>query len=202
MPPKSVERHHNLRCAGGEVNGREAPVAVIARRGRGRRNALFGPKPFSRDLRESPMPRTQTGWKSPAAANPDTRQVERSAAKPIGIETRLQLGTGSARDNTNVLSEASWAIAGTLVGGVDCRSPTDDLPSTSVSMASVDHRVDIACLFGIKFGAFEARKRRRRWDSSDAKTGYQPFLQAAAHAIQDALTSGAPATRRQPEVQR
>lgn len=119
-----------------------------------------------------------------------------SASKPGYSWARVE------RDNTNVLSEASWAIAGTLVGGVDCRSPTDDLPSTSVSMASIDHRVDIACLFGIKLGAFEARKRRRRWDSSDAKTGYQPFLQAAAHAIQDALTSGAPATRRQPEVQR
>ena len=39
-------------------------------------------------------------------------------AKLIGIETRLDLGPGSARYNIDAWSETSWAADGTLVGGV------------------------------------------------------------------------------------
>ena len=39
-------------------------------------------------------------------------------AKLIGIETRLDLGPGSARYNIDASSETTWATDGTLVGGV------------------------------------------------------------------------------------
>ena len=123
----------------------------------------FSPRPFSRDLQETRMPHTQTGWKSPAAAHPDTRRVGRHAAKRIGIETRPGLCPGSMRASTVAWSETNWAADGTLFGGVGQAGFADDLPGTSNSIAACGHRTGVAGLFGFKFGAFEARKRRWRW---------------------------------------
>ncbi|MBK7506955.1 MAG: hypothetical protein IPI16_01735 [Comamonadaceae bacterium] len=93
------------------------------------------------------MPHTQTGWKSPAAANPNTRRVERNAAQLIGIETRLDLGPASARYTTDARSEASWAANGTLTGAVACVSLADEPPGTSISIAACGGRALQACLF-------------------------------------------------------
>ena len=126
------------------------------------------------------MPDPQTGCNSPATANP------------------------SARDGTDAWSESSWAADGTLFGGVGQAGFADDLPGTSNSIAACDYRTGVAGLFGIKSGAFEARKRRRRgrWGRADAQTERQPSLRAAPRATQVARSSGARATRRQPEVLR
>ena len=126
------------------------------------------------------MPDPQTGCNSPATANP------------------------SARDGTDAWSESSWAADGTLFGGVGQAGFADDLPGTSNSIAACDYRTGVAGLFGIKSGAFEARKRRQRWrwGRADAQVGRRPSLRPFTHAMRDARRSGARATCRQLEMLR
>ena len=80
-------------------------------------------------------------------------------AKLIGIETRLDLGPGSARYNIDAWSETTWARDGTLSGGVARAGFSDKLRGTSNSIAACGRSVSFAGLFGIKLGAFEGRKR-------------------------------------------
>ena len=84
-------------------------------------------------------------------------------AKLIGIETRLDLGPASPRYNIDASSETTWATDGTRAGRVDRVSLADDLPGTSNSIAARGHRTGFKGLFGVKFGAIEARKRCWRW---------------------------------------
>ena len=84
-------------------------------------------------------------------------------AKLIGIETRLDLGPGSARYNIDAWSETTWARDGTLSGGVARAGFSDKLRGTSNSIAACGRSVSFAGLFGIKLGAIEARKRCWRW---------------------------------------
>ena len=84
-------------------------------------------------------------------------------AKLIGIETRPGLCPASARYNTYAWSETTWAADGTLFGGVGQAGFADDLPGTSNSIAARGHRTGTTGLFGVTFGAIEARKRCWRW---------------------------------------
>jgi hypothetical protein len=142
--------------------------------------------------------------KSPAAANPDTRRVQRHAAKPIGIETWLDLREANVRDGTDAWTRSSLTPNATLTGDVAQAGFVDDLPGTSVSIAAQGHRAYIAGLFGFKFWAFEDQKRcqRWRWRRADAQVGRRPSLRPFTHAMRDARRSGALATRRQTEVLR
>lgn len=126
------------------------------------------------------MPDPQTGCNSPATANP------------------------SARDGTDAWSETIWAADGMLVGGVCRVSLVHDLPGTSNSIAARGYQKCVSGLFVLKFRAFEAREHcwRGRWGRADAQTERQPSLRAAPRATQVARSSGARATRRQPEVLR
>lgn len=142
--------------------------------------------------------------KSPAAANPDARRVERHADKPIGIETWLDLCTASARDHADDWSETTRATDGMLAGRMGRDSLVDDPPSTSNLIVAYGHRVSFAGLFGFKFGAFEDQKRRQRWrwGRADAQVGRRPSLRPFTHAMRDARRSGERATCRQLEMLR
>ena len=150
------------------------------------------------------MPHTQTGWKSPAAANPDAGRVAWHAGTLVGIETRPGLCPGSMRASTVAWSETNWAADGTLFGGVGQAGFADDLPGTSNSIAACGHQPGVTGLFDIKFGAFEARERcwRRRWRRADAQTERQTSLRPFLHAMQDARRSDARAPCRQSGVLR
>jgi len=89
--------------------------------------------------------------------------VGRHAARFIGIETRLGLCPGSARDDIDTWSETNWAADGTLTGGVGQAGFADDLPGISNSIAARGHWAGIGGLSGTKFRAFGARKRCWRW---------------------------------------
>ena len=150
------------------------------------------------------MPHTQTTMKSPAAANPDTRRVERHAAKPIGMETWLDLCAANVRDGTDARTGSSLTSNATLTGGVAQAGFVDDLPGTSVSIAAHGHRAYIAGQFGFKFGAFGARKRcwRWRWGHSEAMTGRAGSPPQLTRAAQETRRNRARGTRRHPEALR
>jgi hypothetical protein len=80
----------------------------------------------------------------------------------------------------------------------------DGLPGTSISIAARGHRACLIGLSGIKLGAFEAQNRCRRWQCGDpgARCRHQPTLRPFKDAMRVTRSSGARATRCQPEVLR